>query len=249
MRFAFLLDQTLRSIQPGSLAYDPLTVPEISLPSVSPLPEMTDLMFCDDLSQGYPPVEIANDAMCMLEEEGEPRMVINNNGVASISLSGSRSQSPELSLNLHVSSNIPRSLSRDSSSFPGSKRAPDIKKSINQAFSSFTAKLGGPRHSTRRAGTNPRSDDTASLDAWDNISITSGSLSDEDEEYALEKIESQAERPAFERRTMIPDDSSTMEAESNCSQEDDTSSNFTATLNKKVVSSNVMLRSKVMVFS
>ncbi len=59
----------------------------------------------------------------------------------------------------------------------------------------------------------------------------------DDEEDALEKIESQAEQPAFERKAMVSDDSSNMEVESDYSRDDDTSSNFTATLNKKVVSS------------
>lgn len=199
---------------------------------------MSDLTYPDNISQRYSPIEIANDAMCMLEEEEESRIVMNNGGVASISLSGSRSQSPELSLNLHVSNNIPRSSSRDSASFPGSKKAPDIKKSINQALSSFTSKLSSSRNSMRRVAANLRTDDTASLgvDSCDSISITSGSLSDEDEEYALEKIESQAEQPAFERKAMVSDDSSNMEVESDYSRDDDTSSNFTATLNKKVVS-------------
>lgn len=177
-------------------------------------------------------VEIGSDAMSLLEEEEEengPQLCIIN-GTAAISLSGLRNQSPDLTLDGRISSTLLRNFPRDSasSSFSGLKKAPEKLKSLNQAFSSLTSKLGGQRNSSGRSAAGSRGDDSG-LDVWDSLSVTSGSLSDEDDDV-WQGFESQAELPAFEWKGMVQDDCSIAEFES-----DDAGSNFTARLIKKLV--------------
>lgn len=211
------------------------SIPVISIPSVTPSTEPGGIMSFEDHGLGFT-VELGNDAMSLLDEDPGQRLYISN-GSAGISLNGSRSHSPDSNLGSQSSSANPRNSAWDSSSFSGFKKAPDKLKSINQAFSSFTSKLSGQRGSSKWGTVGSRADDSG-LDASDSMSVTSGSLSDEDEEAWL-GFENQAEMPAFERRGMIQDDSSIAEVES-----DDASSGFTARLNKKMVST-VMLTSLV----
>lgn len=180
-----------------------------------------------DHSFGYA-TDLGNHPMSLLEEDTGQRLFIGN-GSTSIALSGSRSQSPDSVLGGQSLSAKLQSLSRDSSSFSGLKKAaPEKLKSLNQAFSTLTSKFSGPRNSLKRSTASSRSDDSG-LDGWDSMSVTSGSLSDDDED-AWQGFEGQAELPAFEWKGMTQDDSSIAEAES-----DDTSSGFTARLNKKLV--------------
>lgn len=177
-------------------------------------------------------MEIGSDAMSLLEEEEEengPQLCIIN-GTAAISLNGLRNRSHDSALDGQNSSTLLRNFPRDSASFSGLKKAPEKLKSLNQAFSNFTSKLGGQRNSSRRstASSSSRADDSG-LDAWDNLSMTSGSLSDEDDDV-WQGFESQAEMPAFEWKGMVQDDCSIAEFES-----DDASSSFTARLIKKLV--------------
>lgn len=206
------------------------SVPVISTPSVIPPTEPVGIMSFEDQGLGFT-VELGNDAMSLLDEESGRRLYISN-GSAGVSLNGSRSHSPDSNLGGQSSSANPRNSAWDSSSFSGLKKAPEKLRSINQAFSSFTSKLSRQHGSSKWGSASSRADDSG-LDASDSMSVTSGSLSDEDEEAWL-GFESQAEMPAFERRGMIQDDGSIAEAES-----DDASSGFTARLNKKMVSTRV----------